>query len=45
MAPRAPADLIVVEGDRLADLALLTNKGTHLPMIMQDGRFVEHTLP
>jgi imidazolonepropionase-like amidohydrolase len=44
VAPGALADLIVVEGDPLADLALLTEQGAHLPMIMQGGRFVKNTL-
>lgn len=44
VAPGALADLIVVEGDPLADLALLTEQGAHLPVIMQGGRFVKNTL-
>ncbi|MBS7789772.1 amidohydrolase family protein [Roseococcus sp. SDR] len=44
VAPGALADLIVVEGDPLADLALLTEQGAHLPAIMQGGRFVKNTL-
>ena len=35
------ADLIVVEGDPLKDLALLTRQGEHIPIIMKDGRFVK----
>jgi imidazolonepropionase-like amidohydrolase len=45
VAPGALADLIVVEGDPLADLALLTEQGAHLSAIMQGGRFVKNTLP
>ncbi len=45
VAPGALADLIVVEGDPLADLALLTEQGAHLPAIMQGGRFVKNRLP
>lgn len=44
VAPGALADLIVVDGDPLADLALLTGQGAHLPAIMQGGRFVKNTL-
>lgn len=44
VAPGALADLIVVDGDPLADLALLTEQGAHLPAIMQGGRFVKNTL-
>ena len=45
VAPGALADLIVVEGDPLADLALLTEQGAHLSAIMQGGRFVKNLLP
>ncbi|WPB87487.1 metal-dependent hydrolase family protein [Sediminicoccus rosea] len=45
IAPGALADLVVVEGDPLADLALLTEQGAHLPAIMQGGRFVKNQLP
>ena len=44
IAPGAFADLIVVEGDPLADLSLLTRQGAHLPAIMKGGRFVKNTL-
>ena len=44
VAPGALADLIVVDGDPLADLALLTEQGAHLPAIMQGGRFVKNEL-
>ena len=44
VAPGALADLIVVDGDPLADLAVLTEQGAHLPAIMQGGRFVKNTL-
>ncbi|HEY1613430.1 MAG TPA: amidohydrolase family protein [Rhizomicrobium sp.] len=33
----ALADLIVVDGDPLKDLALLTHQGAHLPLIMKNG--------
>lgn len=41
VAPGAYADLIVVHGDPLADLALLTGQGRHLPIIMKGGGFVK----
>ncbi len=44
IAPGALADLIVVDGDPLADLALLTHQGAHLSAIMQGGRFVKNAL-
>ena len=44
VAPGAFADLIVVDGDPLKDLALLTGQGRHLPAIMLDGRFVKDAL-
>ncbi len=44
VAPGAFADLIVVDGDPLADLSLLTGQGRHMPAIMIDGRFVKDAL-
>lgn len=44
VAPGAHADLIVVEGDPLKDLALLTGQGKHLSAIMLGGRFVKDQL-
>ncbi|UPY38678.1 amidohydrolase family protein [Sediminicoccus sp. KRV36] len=44
VAPGALADLLVVQGDPLADLALLTEQGAHMPVIMQGGRFVKNQL-
>jgi imidazolonepropionase-like amidohydrolase len=42
IAPGAYADMIVVDGNPLADLALLTGQGAHIPLIMQGGAFVKH---
>jgi imidazolonepropionase-like amidohydrolase len=39
VAPGARADLIVVDGDPLADIALLDGQGEHLSHIMKDGLF------
>ena len=39
VAPGALADLIVVDGDPLADLSLLARGGQALPVIMKGGRF------
>jgi len=44
VAPGALADLIVVAGDPLGDLSLLGGQGAHMPVIMQDGRFVKRAL-
>jgi imidazolonepropionase-like amidohydrolase len=44
VAPGAYADLVVVDGNPLADLSLLTGQGRHLPAIMLAGRFVKNTL-
>ena len=41
IAPGAHADLIVVDGNPLDDLSLLTGQGEHLTAIMKDGRFVK----
>ena len=39
VTPGAAADLIVVDGDPLKDLSLLTRQGEHMPIIMQGGMF------
>jgi imidazolonepropionase-like amidohydrolase len=39
VAPGARADLIVVDGDPLADISLLDGQGEHLTHIMKDGMF------
>ena len=44
VAPGAHADLVVVDGNPLADLSLLTGQGRHMPAIMLGGRFVKNTL-
>ncbi|TCI00301.1 amidohydrolase family protein [Roseococcus sp. SYP-B2431] len=44
VAPGAFADLLVVDGDPLDDLALLTGQGEHLAAIMQGGRFMKDAL-
>ena len=41
VAPGAYADLVVVDGDPLADLSLLTRQGAHLPVIMKGGIFAK----
>ncbi len=45
IAPGAFADLIVVDGDPLKDLSLLTGQGSHIPVIMKGGAFVKDALP
>ena len=42
--PGAHGDLVVVEGDPLKDLSLLTGQGKHLSVIMQGGRFIKDQL-
>ena len=42
LAPGAWADLIVVEGNPLEDLSLLTGQGRHIPLIMQRGKPVKN---
>ena len=37
IAPGALADLILVDGDPLADISLLEGAGTHISLIMKDG--------
>ena len=44
VAPGALADLLVVDGDPLADIALLAGRGERLAAIMQGGRFVKEAL-
>ena len=44
IAPGAFADLLVVEGNPLEDISLLTGQGEHLPTIMKDGEFVKDGL-
>jgi imidazolonepropionase-like amidohydrolase len=41
VAPGAHADLIVVDGDPLRDLYLLTGQGGHMPIILKGGQFVK----
>jgi len=42
--PGAYGDLVVVEGDPLKDLSLLTGQGRNLSAIMQGGRFMKDQL-
>jgi imidazolonepropionase-like amidohydrolase len=42
VAAGAFADLIIVDGNPLADLSLLTHQGAHMSLIMQGGRMVKH---
>lgn len=37
VAPGAFADLIIVDGNPLDDLSLLTHQGRHMPLIMREG--------
>jgi imidazolonepropionase-like amidohydrolase len=38
IAEGAHADLIVVDGDPLADITLLQGDGRHMPLIMRGGQ-------
>ena len=40
----AVADILVVDGDPLADLGLLQDQGRHIPVIMKEGRFCKNAL-
>jgi imidazolonepropionase-like amidohydrolase len=40
----AYADLIVVNGDPLKDLSVLTGQGKHMPAIMKGGQFMKNEL-
>jgi imidazolonepropionase-like amidohydrolase len=44
LAPGAFADLLVVDGDPLQDLALLEDQGKHLSVIMKAGQFHKRRL-
>jgi imidazolonepropionase-like amidohydrolase len=44
VAAGAMADLIVVDGDPLKDISLLTRQGAHLMMIMKGGQAVKSEL-
>jgi imidazolonepropionase-like amidohydrolase len=44
IAPGAIADLLVVDGNPLEDIALLTGQGEHFPAIMKEGNFVKNEL-
>jgi imidazolonepropionase-like amidohydrolase len=44
IAPDAYADFVVVDGDPLADLSLLTGQGRHMPIIVKGGEFIKNEL-
>ena len=45
IAPGALADMIVVDGNPLQDLSLMSNPDVHFPVIMKDGAFFKNALP
>ncbi|CAN1570146.1 HutI Imidazolonepropionase and related amidohydrolases [Rhabdaerophilaceae bacterium] len=44
LKPGAFADLILIDGNPLRDLALFTGQGQHMPMIMKGGRMIKNRL-
>jgi imidazolonepropionase-like amidohydrolase len=44
VSPGAAADLVVVDGNPLEDLHLLTGQGERLPLIMRAGEIVKNDL-
>jgi imidazolonepropionase-like amidohydrolase len=44
IAPGAHADLIAVKGNPLKNLALLTEQGKHMPLIVKGGQVVKNEL-
>jgi imidazolonepropionase-like amidohydrolase len=44
LKPGAFADIILVDGNPLKDLSVLTGQGKRIPAIMKGGRFVKNTL-
>jgi imidazolonepropionase-like amidohydrolase len=44
LAPNALADMLVVDGNPLADLTLLQDQGKHLSLIMKGGKLFKNTL-
>ena len=42
LTPGAWADLIVVNGNPLEDISLLTGQGKHIPLILQQGKPVKN---
>ena len=44
IAPGAVADILVVDGDPLADLGLLQDQGRYIPIIMKEGRFFKNAI-
>jgi imidazolonepropionase-like amidohydrolase len=44
VAPGAIADLLLVDGDPLADITVLEGQGARIPLIMKEGRIVKRTL-
>jgi imidazolonepropionase-like amidohydrolase len=41
ISPNAYADLIVVKGNPLEDLSLLTGQGVNIPIILKGGKFIK----
>ena len=44
ITPGALADLLVIDGDPLEDLTLMTEQGANIPIIMKNGELIKNTL-
>lgn len=44
ITPGALADLIVIDGNPLKDISLLTRQGAHIPLIMKEGAIIKDEL-
>jgi imidazolonepropionase-like amidohydrolase len=38
------ADILIIEGNPISDISLLTNQGQYMPAIMKNGIFYKNTL-
>jgi imidazolonepropionase-like amidohydrolase len=38
------ADIVIIEGNPISDISLLTNQGQYMPVIMKNGIFYKNTL-
>ena len=38
------ADIVIIDGNPISDISLLTNQGLYMPAIMKNGIFYKNTL-